>query len=133
MTVNLHRKDVLYRMEIGIKNKIFEVILRSQTTLDVLASSAIPNLPLFKVDVKAAILQTGPVRRFAFVRPPSDLLLPGKLWKLLTAACGLTEANRFFQRHSDDVAVDLGNIGMQSVHGLVASPLVLPFLVQTKF
>jgi Reverse transcriptase (RNA-dependent DNA polymerase) len=84
----------------------------------VLALSAILNLPLFKVDVKAAFLQTGPAKRVVFVRPPSDLLLPGKLWKLLTTTYGLTEANRIFQRQSDDVIVDPGKMGMQSVHGV---------------
>jgi Reverse transcriptase (RNA-dependent DNA polymerase) len=77
----------------------------------VLALSAILNLSLFKVDVKAASLQTGPAKRVVFVRPPSDLLLTGKLWKLLTTTYGLTEANRIFQRQ-DDVIVDPGKMGM---------------------
>jgi hypothetical protein len=68
------------------------------------------------VDVKAASLQTA--KRVAFVRPHSDLLLPGKLWKLLIAKHGLTEANRIFQRQSDDDIVDPGKMGMHSVHGV---------------
>ena len=60
----------------------------------VMAFAAIFSFELFKVDVKAAFLQSGPARRTVYVRPPYDAFMKGRLWKLKAAVYGLTEANR---------------------------------------
>ena len=81
----------------------------------VMAFAAIFSLKLFKIDVTAAFLQTGPARRTVYVRPPYDAFLKGKLWKLKTTVYGLTEANRTFQILSDDVLTNPNKMAMECI------------------
>ena len=81
----------------------------------VMAFAAIFSIELFKVDVKAVFLQSGPARRTVYVRPPYDAFMKGRLWKLKAAVYGLTEANRVFQQCSDDVLSNPKKMGLSSI------------------
>jgi hypothetical protein len=63
----------------------------------VLAIAMLHKFYVGSIDVVAAYLQSGPLPRRVFVRPPREWAKPGCLWRLLRPAYGLVESGRLWQ------------------------------------
>ena len=81
----------------------------------ILAIAALYNLTLFKIDIKAAFLQSGPIGRQIYVTPPSDSGIRECVWLLLVTACGIGEAGRVWQLASDEVLTNPKKMNMESI------------------
>ena len=64
---------------------------------------------LASIDIKAAFLN-GKIERDVHIRPPKDLLKPGKLWKLNKLLYGMNDASRGFWKLVKNIFKDLGLI-----------------------
>ena len=63
-----------------------------------LCLSAMFGFRLGHLDVKGAYMQSGPIKRDIYVRPPKELNpKPGELWHLLKLPYGIIEAGRQWQ------------------------------------
>lgn len=63
-------------------------------------------------DIKGAFLQSGPIRRYIFVRPPREWpRLRGRLWKLLKLPYGITDAGRQWQVVVEDWMLTQAGVG----------------------
>lgn len=70
-------------------------------------------------DIKGAFLQSGPIKREIYVRPPRDLgwkRSRGLLWKLLKLPYGIADAGRQWQKVLEDWMLHDG--GLQRVFGI---------------
>ena len=67
-----------------------------------LALAATKNLNINCADIKRAFLQTEPISRDVYVKPPIEAQIPNnKCWKLKRSVYGLVDASRaFFLRHA---------------------------------
>lgn len=64
----------------------------------VLALAQILDFQILTVDVKSAYMQSGPIHREPYVKPPNHLDLNGdSVWKLKKLPCGIVEAGRQWQ------------------------------------
>jgi Reverse transcriptase (RNA-dependent DNA polymerase) len=63
----------------------------------VLAIAILHKFSVGSIDVVAAYLQSGPLPRRVFARPPRGWAKPGCLWRLLRPAYGLVESGRLWQ------------------------------------
>lgn len=81
-----------------------------------LSLAAILRFRLAKIDVKKAYLQSGPIQRTIYVRPPRELYkIPsekprvsrGILWKLLKLPYGIVEAGRQWQLFAESWMIDV--------------------------
>ena len=61
-----------------------------------LAVSANSNFDLRAVDIRAAFLQSEPLKREVFIAPPKDIAKDGIIWKLIKPIYGLDDASRKF-------------------------------------
>ena len=59
-------------------------------------------------DVTAAFLQSVPITRDVFVRPPIERRIPGMIWRLKRTAYGLVDASRGFHLSFSQKLADLG-------------------------
>jgi hypothetical protein len=64
--------------------------------------------PCKSVDIRAALLQGKPIDRDVYLRPPKDLGLDGKLWKLRKTVYGLTDASRSWYLSVKYALLELG-------------------------
>ena len=60
------------------------------------ALAANQKFELVFIDIRAAFLQSKPQDREVFLEPPSDLIKPGLIWKLIKLLYGLDDASRRF-------------------------------------
>lgn len=60
------------------------------------------------IDIRAAFLQGKPIDRDVFLRPPKDLGLQGKLWKLRRTVYGLVDASRSWYLSVRETLINLG-------------------------
>lgn len=69
------------------------------------------------IDIKGAYLQSGPIKRTIYVRPPSELDLPRHiLWKLRKLPYGITEAGRQWAKEIESWLIE--KAGFRRVKGL---------------
>lgn len=79
------------------------------------------GLRIGTADIKGAFLQSGPITRQIFVRPPREWPgLRGLLWKLLKLPYGIADAGRQWQKAVESWMLEIA--GMERVFGL--SPTV---------
>lgn len=87
---------------------IIRMIISLATILDFNMASA---------DIKGAYMQSGPIRRDVYVRPPKDCHRKrGTVWKLLKLPYGMTDAGRQWLLRVDDWL--LRTLGMSGVGGV---------------
>jgi hypothetical protein len=63
----------------------------------ILAIAMLHKFTVGSIDLVAAYLQSGPLLRRVFVRPPRGRTKPGYLWRLLRPAYGLVVSGRLWQ------------------------------------
>ena len=66
-----------------------------------------PSWPL-QSDNETAFLQGAAPDRDAFVRPPKECRVEGRIWKMLKRAYGFVDASRGFYLELDKVLLELG-------------------------
>ena len=65
---------------------------------------------LESIDITAAFLQGGSLEREIFLRPPSDVCSPDKVWRLRRCIYGLNDAPRYWYRRVKEVLLKLGGV-----------------------
>ena len=79
-----------------------------QTLRLVWVAAGVMNWKLCSLDITAAFLQGNAITREVYVRPPSDVAQPGKLWKLNRCLYGLSDAPREWYNRVKDELIKLG-------------------------
>lgn len=87
-----------------------------------LSVSTLLGLQLATADIKGAYLQSGPIKRTIFVRPPKEHLYNqnhhrGTLWKLTKLPYGIVEAGRQWQKTVEDWM--LTDVGLTRLFGII--------------
>lgn len=83
----------------------------------VISLTTIMGFNLASADIKGAYMQSGPIRREVYVRPPRDChRRRGVIWKLLKLPYGMTDAGRQWLLRAEDWM--LGKAGMMRVDGI---------------
>ena len=83
-----------------------------------LSLSALMGFRIGTIDISAAYLQSGPITRLIFVRPPQEHCRKrGTLWKLLKLPYGIAEAGRQWQTTCETWLLSK-DIGFEIVHGV---------------
>lgn len=76
-----------------------------------LCISTLLGLRLAMADIKGAYLQSGPIKRTIYVRPPREWRgTRGMLWKLLKLPYGIVEAGRQWQKVIEDWMLTTGKL-----------------------
>ena len=74
----------------------------------VLTASARQHFDIKSQDVSSAFLQSKPIERDIFVRPPRERRIPGVIWRLKKTVYGLVDASRGFYLNFSQNLMDLG-------------------------
>ena len=83
-----------------------------------LSLSALMGFRVGTIDISAAYLQSGPIQRLIFVRPPQEHSCKrGTLWKLLKLPYGIAEAGRQWQTACEAWLLS-DAVGFERVHGV---------------
>ena len=83
-----------------------------------LSIAALLGLRLGTIDITAAYLQSGPIKRIIYVRPPKEHRgQRGKLWKLLKLPYGIAEAGRQWQTTCETWLLS-PEVGFEKVQGI---------------
>lgn len=102
-------KDVIRKDSASVQFPIIRLMLRI---------SALLSLRIGKVDISAAYLQSGPITREIFVRPPKEHGgKRGTLWKLLKLPYGIAEAGRQWQTVCESWLL-FKKMGFQRISGI---------------
>ena len=76
----------------------------------VFVTAALKSWRLESIDITAAFLQGGSLEREIFLRPPSDVCPPDKVWRLRRCIYGLNDAPRYWYRRVREVLLKLGGV-----------------------
>ena len=74
----------------------------------VLMASARQHFNMKSQDVSSAFLQSKPIERDIFIRPPRERRIPGVVWRLKKTVYGLVDASRGFYLNFSQNLMDLG-------------------------